>query len=69
MRSPDEYMYENENARLLMKDIIGKVVLSPNEEITEKFALDLYNHIHNTPEKVFYADDRVFVPRYDIEAV
>lgn len=69
MRNPDDYIYENENARLLMKDIIGKVGLSPRDEITEEFALALYNHIHETPEKNFCVDGTVYVPSYNIELV
>ena len=43
----DEYIYENENARIIMKNLIQKIPIKKDTVITEKMAIQIYDALIN----------------------
>lgn len=49
----DEYIYENENARIIMKNLIQKIPIKKDTVITEKMAIQIYDAlINNYPKRL-----------------
>ena len=67
--SSDEYLYENENTRLLMSSIIPKINLDTKVLITENIAIFLYNQITHKPTSAFSAGKFVYVPIYNLPQI
>ena len=64
--SADEYIYENENARIIMKNLIQKIPIKKDTVITEKMAIQIYDVLVNNYPKRLEINDQVFVPIYNI---
>ena len=62
----DEYIYENENARIIMKNLIQKIPIKKDTVITEKMAIQIYDALINNYPKRLEINDQVFVPIYNI---
>ena len=62
----DEYIYENENARIIMKNLIQKISIKKDTVITEKMAIQIYDALINNYPKRLEINDQVFVPIYNI---
>lgn len=62
----DEYIYENENARIIMKNLIQKIPIKKDTVITEKMAIQIYDVLVNNYPKRLEINDQVFVPIYNI---
>lgn len=62
----DEYIYENENARIIMKNLIQKIPIKKDTVITEKMAIQIYGALINNYPKRLEINDQVFVPIYNI---
>lgn len=65
----DEYIYENENARIIMKNLIQKIPIKKDTVITEKMAIQIYDVLVNNYPKRLEINDQVFVPIYNIPCV
>ncbi len=65
----DEYIYENENARIIMKNLIQKIPIKKDTVITEKMAIQIYDALVNNYPKRLEINDQVFVPIYNIPCV
>lgn len=62
----DEYIYENENARIIMKNLIQKIPIKKDTVITEKMTIQIYDALINNYPKRLEINDQVFVPIYNI---
>ena len=62
----DEYIYENENARIIMKNLIQKIPIKKDTVITEEMAIQIYDALINNYPKRLEINDQVFVPIYNI---
>ena len=62
----DEYIYENENARIIMKNLIQKIPIKKDTVITEKMEIQIYDALINNYPKRLEINDQVFVPIYNI---
>lgn len=62
----DEYTYENENARIIMKKLISKIPIKKDTVITEDMAIQIYDAIINDHPKRLEINGQVFVPIYNI---
>ena len=62
----DEYIYENENARIIMKNLIQKIPIKKDTVITEKMVIQIYDALINNYPKRLEINDQVFVPIYNI---
>ena len=55
----DEYIYENENARIIMKNLIQKIPIKKDTVITEKMAIQIYDALINNYPKRLEINDQV----------